>query len=148
MSASWTVRVRADGQDAATAHARQHALRLGAAASFDSAAPLPSAIEALLGALGADLLSTFAATARRSRVSVDALEAVLTCGLENPLVHLGVVGEAGSPRIAAIDGAFYVSCDADAAVIDRLWAATLARSPLYATLERSVALAVRLCPTP
>lgn len=145
---AWTVRVRADGPDDATAHARRHALRLGAAAGFDTEAPLPSAVEALLAALGADLLSTFAATARRARLPHDALEAVLRCTLDNPLAHLGVIGEVGSPRIAAIDGTLYVSSDAAADDVERIWTLTRTRSPLYATLERSVALAVRLCPTP
>jgi len=145
---AWTVRVRADGPDDATAHARRHVLRLGAAAGFDAEAPLPSAVESLLAALGADLLSTFAATARRARLPHDALEAVLRCTLDNPLVHLGVIGETGSPRIAAIDGTLYVSSDAGTDDIERIWTLTRARSPLYTTLERSVALAVRLCPTP
>ncbi len=148
MSHGWTVRVRADGPDAATAHARRHALRLGAPAAYDVEAPLPSAVEALLGALGADLVASLAAAARRERVVVDALEAVLHGTLDNPLVQLGVVGEAGSPRLDAIDATVYVACDAAADVVARLWDDALARSPLYATLERSVALTVRLCPTP
>ncbi|MFN8423944.1 MAG: OsmC family protein [Anaerolineae bacterium] len=148
MSTSWTVRVRADGPDDATAHVRQHTLRVGAAAGFDAEAPLPSAVETLIGALGADLLSTFGAAARRARVPLDALEIVLTGALDNPLVHLGVIGEEGSPRIAAIDGTLYVACDAAVDDIERLWDTARARSPLYATLGRSVALNVRLCPTP
>lgn len=148
MSTSWTVRVRADGPDDATAHVRQHAFRVGAAAGFDAEAPLPSAVETLLGALGGDLVATFGAAARRARILVDALECVLTGTLDNPLVQLGVIGEDGSPRIAAIDGTLYVACDATAEVVEGLWDTTRARSPLYATLERSVALTVRLCPTP
>ena len=145
---AWTVRVRADGPDAATAHARRHALRLGSPAAYGVEAPLPSAVEALLGALGADLLATVAATARRRRVVIDALEAALHCTLDNPLVQLGVIGERGSPRIDRIDVTLYLSTDLDGDGLTRLWEAARDRSPLHATLERSVALTVRLCPTP
>ena len=61
-------------------------------------------------------------------------------GLDNPLVFLGVVGEAGHPGFKAISGTLYVSVDADEPILREAWQETLARSPLANTLRRCVEL--------
>jgi hypothetical protein len=98
--------------------------------------------------LAADLLTTFQTFARRRRIPVDAAELSLNCRLENPLVHLGVIGEEGSPAIEAIDGVFYVSADAPSDdALDAVWQETVLRSPIYATLSRAAKLNIRFQPT-
>jgi hypothetical protein len=145
---TWTARVRAESRKASRIHTRNHTFRVGPSLSFEPTDELPSALEHLLGALAADLLHTFQVYARRARIPIDALELSLTCRLENPLVHLGVLGEEGSPRLEAIEGVFYASADAGAEALDRLWQETLKRAPIYATLERACPLTIRFAPTP
>jgi hypothetical protein len=127
--------------------ARNHAFRVGPPLSFDTSDVLPSALEHLLGAFASDVLGTFQIYARRARLPIDALELSLTCLMENPLVHLGVVGEEGSPRIERLEGTVYVSSDAEPQELKRVWGESLARSPLYATLSRACDVALRLVPT-
>jgi hypothetical protein len=105
-------------------------------------------VEYLLGALAGDLLIGFQAQAARSGLAVRAVEVAVSGALQNPLVHLGVVGETGSPGLEAISGTLYVDVDVDVgvgvgageSVLDDVWRETLARSPLVSTLQRGVAL--------
>jgi uncharacterized OsmC-like protein len=140
----WTVRVRADLQRAVTVHARNHAFPVGDSLSFRPTDEHPSALELLLGALASDLTSTFTALARKRRLPLDTLEVALTCTLHNPLISLGVIGEEGDPGIARIEGAFYVSSDAEEEKLQELWEETQQRAPLYNTLANATELAVRL----
>jgi hypothetical protein len=142
------VRVRTESRKAASVLARNHSFRVGPALSFEPLDELPSALEHLLGALSADLLTTFLTVARQCRVAVDATELVLTCRLENPLVHLGVIGEEGTPAIESIDGVFYVSADAPSDdELVQAWRQTLSRSPIFTTLNRAARLDIRFQPT-
>jgi uncharacterized OsmC-like protein len=137
---TWTVRVQGAGDREAKVYARNHAFTVGQQASFDARDPHPSAVEYLLGALGGDLVSGFRAQAARQRVAVDAVELTLSGRLNNPLTHLGVVGETGHPGFEAITGTLYVSADAEAETLEAVWRAALERSPLFHTLTRCVTL--------
>ncbi len=141
---AWTARVRGTGENNATAYARNQAFAVYGQASFKEADPHPSAVEYLLGALGSDLITGFAAHAIRRGIVVDALEASISGRLNNPLVFLGVVGETGHPGFEAISGTLYVSTDADEPVLHEVWQKTLARSPLVNTLQRCVTLSLEL----
>jgi uncharacterized OsmC-like protein len=147
VSFSWTVRVRTDSSQVAHVHARNHTFRLASAASFRPTDDFPSSLEALLGALGADLSNTFFSIARRRRITVYDLEFSATCTLKNELVHLGVVGEEGSPAIERIDAALYASVDADEDQAQETWRETLMRSPLYNTLKEATELNLRFALT-
>ncbi|HUS13955.1 MAG TPA: OsmC family protein [Chloroflexia bacterium] len=144
MEYTWSARVRGIGPQESIVYSRNQAFAVGAPASFRPADAHPSAVEYLLGALGADLTGGFRGHAAREGVAVDALELVLSGRLANPLVYLGVVGETGSPGIAQIRGVLYVSADADEPMLRALWQTTLARSPLYHTLQPGVALEFEL----
>jgi hypothetical protein len=144
---TWSVRVRAEQAKAGTVYARNHAVRLGVALTFEPTDALPSALETAVGALGADLSTTFLAGARRRRLIVDSVEFALQFRLVNPLTHLGVIGEEGDPSIERIEGTFYVSADAEDADLQALWADTLARSPLYQTFRKATEIAFRFSPT-
>ncbi len=98
----------------------------------------------MLGAFAADLTGTVEMVARRRRVVLDATELSLTCHLENPLVHLGVVGEEGSPRVRLIEGTLYLSTDAEPEEVGALWQECLLRSPLYNTLKDAAQVSLRL----
>ncbi len=141
---TWTARVRGTGENEATAYARNQAFAVRGQASFKEADPHPSAVEYLLGALGSDLITGFAAHTARRGIVVDALEASISGRLNNPLVFLGVVGETGHPGFETISGTLYVSTDADEPVLQEAWQGTLARSPLVNTLRRCVTLSLEL----
>jgi len=81
----WTVRVRSKGTAEASVYARNQSFTVCGQASFKPEDPYPSAVEYLLGALGADLASGFARQADRHGVSTDALEVSICGRLNNPL---------------------------------------------------------------
>jgi OsmC-like protein len=140
----WSVRVRPGHDGQAVAAARTNLFTICGQASFKDADPHPSAVEYLLGVLGGDLLCGFTAQAARRGVPLDALEVAVSGRLNNPLVHLGVVGEHGHPGFETISGTLYVSAEAAAPDLERLWQETLRRSPLVHTLERAVALTLAM----
>jgi hypothetical protein len=141
---AWTARVRGTGGNQATAYARNQTFAVCGQASFKEVDPHPSAVEYLLGALGGDLITGFAAHAARRGIVVDALEASISGRLNNPLVFLGVVGEAGHPGFETISGTLYASADADEPILREAWQETLTRSPLANTLRRCVELSLEL----
>ena len=144
---TWTVRVRTEARRTVTVHARNHAFPVGDPLSFRPTDDHPSAIELMLGAFAADLTQTFRALARKQRIPLDALEFSASCTLNNPLIHVGVVGEEGHPGVERIEGTLYVSADAEEETLIALWHETLRRSPLYNTLCSAVELSLRLQPT-
>ena len=141
---TWTVRVERVGEKHAKAYTRNHVFEVGEQAGFEESDPHPSAVEYLLGALGGDLLRGFEAQAARKRVAVDALELRLSGRLNNPLTHLGVVGETGHPGIESVEGTLYVSADAEEDALKAMWREALNRSPLFNTLRRCAAIAIEL----
>ncbi len=83
---TWTARVRGTSGNKATAYTRNQTFAVYGQASFKEADPHPSAVEYLLGALGSDLVTGFAAHAARRGFVIDALEASISGRLNNPLV--------------------------------------------------------------
>lgn len=143
-SFAWSVRVRPGPDGQAVASARTNLFTLCEQASFKDADPYPSAVEYLLGVLGGDLLIGFAAQAKRLGVLLFALEVTVSGRLNNPLTHLGVIGEEGHPGFEAIHGTLYVSADAEEQDLQPVWQETLKRSPLVNTLRRGVDLTLAL----
>ena len=141
----WSVRIHHVGDRTARVYARNHALTVGQQASVAPSDEHPSAIELLLGALGADLVVGVAVQARRRGVTLDGLELALSGTLDNVLVHLGVIGETGHPGLSAVTGTLYVSADADEPAMLTLWQEALARSPVYQTLSRCARIDIRVC---
>jgi len=115
---------------------------------FHAGPAAPSALDALLGALGADLVLGFTALLRREGVPVRQCEVALSAQVDNALVPLGVVGEEGSPALSAIVGTVYVSSDASQETLRALWERAAAASSVCATLRRAtpVTIVVQLVP--
>ncbi len=99
---TWTLRVSARECGQATVFTRQHQYRVGAPVHFDRAYEGVSALEYVVGAIGADLVNGLQALGRRRRVAIDHVEAVVEGELNNPLTYLGVVGETGHPGLEKI----------------------------------------------
>jgi uncharacterized OsmC-like protein len=131
----------------ATAFTRKHQFTVGAPVAFDEQDPHISALEYVLGGLGAELVTGLLATARARHQPVDHAEAVVKGELDDPLAHIGVVGATGSPALARVSIKVYASGDDEAALRD-LWKLTLERSPLVHTLEKTVRLDIELVVLP
>jgi TusA-related sulfurtransferase len=141
---AWRVRVRAaPEQRAAYVYARNFSWTLGQPASFEEKDAHPSAVEAVLGALAADLASGFATLCRQRGLEIDDLEATASGTLENILVHLGIETQ-GGPGFARIDVTCFVTSPAAGAALREAWQETLVRSPLWQTLKKAALLESRL----
>ena len=144
-SFTWSVRVRPDGEGRCRVYARNQAYAVGQPLDFgfgSGDSPL-SALEHLLGSLGACLLVGYQVHASRVGVTLDQLELAIRGNLDNPLVYLGLE-DAGHSGLARLQGTIYVSADADEAVLRRVWETTLARSPVATTLRQTLPLDIRL----
>jgi hypothetical protein len=115
---------------------------------LDPGASHPAALDLLVGALAADLLAGLLREAARSGVPVHDAELRLEARLGNPLVALGVVGEAGSPALAAVEGTLFVGSDVGEAHIHALWDRACARAPVLATLRHAapIHITIRVVP--
>jgi hypothetical protein len=142
--AGWSARVRLVHGREARAYARNHVISVGSQASLRDRDDHPSALEQVAAALGADLLLGLAAQTERLGIAVNAAEVDLTMWLNNPLVHLGVIGEQGHAGIEAISGTLHASTDADEAELQAAWRLACDRSPLYQTFSRSIRLVIDL----
>lgn len=141
---TWSVRVRGVSEHESKVYAGRNAFSVGRQADFTGDGAHPSAVEYVLGALGGDLVSGFRHLAEKRGVRIEAIESVVSGHLDNPLVHLGVVGAEGNPGFGSIKATVYVSADAEQSTLQEIWRETLARSPLVKTLERSTTLSLSL----
>jgi hypothetical protein len=135
----WQVRVTA-GHAGAAVFVRTRRFEVGVPLSFDREEPGITALEYVLGAIGADLVVGLQRAARRRRVELDAVEATVHAALRNPLSYLGVVGEEGDPGIRSLRVRVYAITDAAADAVERIWQETLATSPLANTFGHAVQL--------
>ncbi len=143
-SLSWKVRIRSTAKDRATAYVRKHQVDIGVPLQFDEEYDGVTALEHVLAALGADLVNGLCALAQRQRLSIDDAEAVVSGTLNNPLAHLGVVGEEGHPGLEKLAVTVYVSSIDPEEDVRRVWEETVRRSPLAQTLQRAVDLDLTL----
>jgi len=135
---TWTLRVSTAGKDRATVFARTHQFSVGAPVQFDTAYDAITALEYVLGAIGADVVHGMQALARKRRVEVDHVEAVVEGELNNPLTYLGVVGESGHPGLERVSVKVYVASIAAEEEVRRIWQEMLDRSPLVRTFQPAI----------
>ena len=139
----WQTRIHWDGGLQATVFCRNHSWAVGQPASFDVRDDAPSAVEYLLGALGACLAMGFQIRASQQNVEIDELEISLSGQIDNIFVFLGTE-QAGHSGFKEIKGTIYVASDADEEVLETLWEETLAASPITNTLTRGADINVNL----
>jgi hypothetical protein len=101
---------------------------------FDPDEGRVTALEYALGALGADLVNGFRVVARKRRLTIDEVEATVDATLENPLTHLGVVGESGHPGLSRVWIRVHVATFEPEDAVREAWEVTLERSPLLRTI--------------
>jgi OsmC-like protein len=141
---TWTLRVSASERGQATVFTRQHQYRVGAPVHFDRAYEGVSALEYVLGAIGADLVNGLQTLGRRRRVAIDQVEAVVEGELNNPLTYLGVGGETGHPGLEKVRVRVHLASPEEEAAIHRLWHEMLATSPLVHTFKAALQLELKL----
>ncbi|GFK93363.1 Sulfurtransferase TusA [Fundidesulfovibrio magnetotacticus] len=134
----WRLRVRGGEGQTSTVYCRNFSWKLGQPASFEERDAHPSAVEALLGALGACLATGYATLCSREGLALDDVEVTVKGTLNNVLAHLGL--EEGDPSFAAIEARCFASTLDDEDKARELWRMAVARSPLAATLARAVDL--------
>ena len=109
---------------------------VGQPASFDTADQAISAVEYVLGSIGACLAVGFQWRASQKGITVHNLEVALQARAQDILVYLGLE-DAGSPRLADVRAVVYVDADADAETLAGLLAETVRRSPVTQTFQNT-----------
>jgi hypothetical protein len=142
-----SLRVTATARASARVSAGRRQFSIGRPVEFDDASAHVSAIEYALGALGGEIVNGLREFARRRRIEVDAIEALVAGELEHALTYLEVVGETRPPRLVRIAVKVFVSA-ADDAAIRALFPELIDRLPLTCTLRTAVDLTTELILTP
>ncbi len=143
-SFSWNLRVCAAGKDRATVYLRRHQFGVGASVQFDEEYDGITALEYVLGAIGADIVNGLRSLGRRRRVEIENVEALVSGELNNPLVHLGVVGEEGNPGMERVAIKVYVGSVESEEDVRRVWEEMLEKSPLVQTFKKALDLVLEM----
>ena len=141
-----SLRVTAPGPAAARVSAGRRQFSIGRPVEFDEASPHVAALEYALGAVGGEIVNGLREFARRRRLALDAVEALVTGELQDGLAYLEVIGERGRPRLRRIAvKVFVASVDVEAtrALFDEM----IERLPLVSTLRGAVDLDIELVET-
>jgi uncharacterized OsmC-like protein len=133
----WRARVRGRGGMGAEVFVRNHSFVAGQPASFDTADQAISAVEYLLGSLGACLAVGLQWRASQRGITVHNLEVALQARAQDILVYLGLQGT-GNPGLTDVRAVVYIDADADAEALEELLAETVRRSPVTQTFLNAV----------
>jgi len=140
----WTLRITATDNEAADVVARRHRFSVGRPLHFDAEYQHVTALEYVLGALGAEIVNGLRLSARRRRIELDDIEAVVDGELDNPLTYLEVVGAEGHPGLTRVLVKVYVASPHDEQTWRSLWDETRERLPLVRTFRSALSLNVEL----
>lgn len=134
----WRLRARSSAPLVTTVYCRNFQWRVGQPASFEEQDEHPSAVEAALGALAADLVTGFTVACSRQGLEVDDVELTVRGRLHDVMAHLGLTE--GDPAFASIDVKLFASTFDDETRVRSVWQETVRRSPLAATLKKATEL--------
>jgi hypothetical protein len=141
-----SLRVTAPGPGAARVSVGRRQFSIGRPVEFDDASPHVAALEYALGAIGGEVVNGLREFARRRRLAIDAVEALVSGELQDGLAYLEVIGENGRPRISRIAVKVFVA-SVDHEATRALFDETMARLPLISTLRGAAELDVVLVQT-
>jgi OsmC-like protein len=143
-TSQWRLRVTATGSDDARVSMRRHQFKVGKPIDFDVESGLVSALEYALSAVAAEIVGGLRVFAKRRRIEIDHVEAVVDGHVDNALAYLEVIGESGRPRVSKVVIKVFVGSSHDDETMQRLWADTLERLPLVQTFRDALALDIQL----
>ncbi|WP_426454630.1 hypothetical protein ACP26L_18145 [Paenibacillus sp. S-38] len=110
--------------------------------SFDSESKPISSLEYFAGSVLSSILLTFLEQSKRRGSIIEEMEGVLNLSLENPLSLIGVKGYDEEPFISNMTVTVFLYVDLEDKEFDDFCFGTLAHSPIYNTLKRSMELDV------
>src|SRR5262245_2839914 len=131
-----SLRVTATTRASARVSVGRRQFSIGRPVEFDEASAHVSALEYALGAVGGEIVNGLREFARRRRIEIDAIEALVSGDLDDALTYLEVVGETGTPRLARIAVKVFVATG-DEAAIRAMFPELLDRLPLTCTLRHA-----------
>ena len=138
-----SLRVTAPGSASARVSVGRRQFSIGRPVEFDDASPHVAALEYALGAVGGEVVNGLREFARRRRLVIDAVEALVTGELQDGLAYLEVIGERGRPRLRRIAIKVFVA-SVDHQATRALFDETIARLPLISTLREAVDVSIEL----
>ena len=144
----WTLRVTSPDRKAARVATRGQQFEVTRPIVFVAEHDGISALEYVLGAVGAVRVTGVREFARRRRLDVDDVEAVVRGELDNALTYLEVIGEAGHPAISRIEVKVYVASPDSEASVRTLFQEAVERLPLARTFRHLVRLDLDVIRTP
>lgn len=144
LESRWTMRVTATREDAAHVVVRKHRFAVGRPVHFDPEYGQVTALEYALGALGGEIVNGLREAARRRRIAIDAVEAVVDGELANTLAYLEVVGAEGRPAVSRVAVKVFVASAHDEATVKSLWNETRDRLPLVRLFGAAASLNIDL----
>jgi uncharacterized OsmC-like protein len=121
------------------AYVRNHSFLISEPSELGGPDTSPNAVEYVISALGACLLTGFVFNATKRGIRIRNAEISVDGELDNILVFLGVSNE-GHPGYKTIYVKLYVDADADSKTLKDVWEETVRTSPVGNTLIRSVEL--------
>jgi len=142
-----SLRVTATARASARVAAGRRQFSIGRPVEFDDASMHVSALEYAIGAVGGEIVNGLREFARRHRIEIDAIEALVLGDLDHALTYLEVVGETRPPRLVRVAVKVFVSA-ADEAAVRALFSELLGRLPLTCTLQAAVDVTTELIFTP
>lgn len=110
--------------------------------SFDSESKPISSLEYFAGSVLSSILLTFLEQSKKRGPIIEEIEGVLNLSLENPLSLIGVKGYDEEPFISKMVVTVFLYVDLEDKAFDDFCLSTLAKSPIYNTLKRSMELEV------
>jgi len=141
-----SLRVTAPGPAAARVSVGRRQFSIGRPIEFDDASPHVAALEYALGAVGGEIVNGLREFARRRRLVIDAVEALVTGELQDGLAYLEVIGEGGRPRLGRIAVKVFVA-SGDHRATRALFDEMIERLPLLSTLRDALDVDVELVET-
>jgi len=143
---TFSLRVTAPEHASARVSAGRRHFPIGRPIEFDDASPHVAAIEYALGAAGGEIVNGLREFARRRRLALDAVEALVTAEVDGALTYLEVIGESECPRIRRIAIKVFVA-SVDGPATRALFDGVIERLPLLATLREAVVVDAELVQT-
>ena len=141
-----SLRVTAPSPHVARVSTGRRQFAIGRPIEFDAASAHVAAIEYALSAVAGEVVNGLREFARRRRLAIDAVEALVTGELQDALAYLEVIGERGRPRLRRIAIKVFVASE-DGAAARALFDEMLERLPLVSTLREAVDLDIEFIQT-